>query len=429
MDTIFALATARGKAGVAVIRISGPRADDVLSFLGGRRPATRKASLQTLVDPDGVTIDEVLVLAFDAGASFTGEPVIELHTHGSMAVINRLSELIPQVPDVALAEPGDFTRRALMNGRLDLAQVEGLADLIDAETEAQRRQAKRLFDGELSEKVSAWRDKLVEARALLEAAIDFADEEVPVDVSDPVRDLLTQMVAALRFELEGFGASERTRLGFEVALVGPPNAGKSTLLNALAGREAAITSNIAGTTRDVIEVRMDVAGLPVTFLDTAGLRETDDEVEAIGVRRTRERAQNADLRVFLVSGDSEADADLRGSEDIVLQAKADEIGFPPDSISGATGHGIEDLVSRVSGILQSRVSEASLIVNERQRQTLANAIAHLERAQESLEMGPDGYDIASEETRLATLAVRALVGDVGIEQVYDQIFSRFCIGK
>jgi len=429
VDTIFALATARGKAGVAVLRISGPRADEALIALGGRLPPPRYASLQVLRDPDGTAVDEVLVLAFEAGASFTGERVIELHSHGSMAVVNRLSTLLAGIPGLRHAEPGDFTRRALMSGRLDLAQVEGLADLIDAETEAQRRQAQRLFEGGLSERVGVWRDQLVEARSLLEAAIDFADEEVPVDVSAPVADLIGQLLRNLGHELDGFGASERTRLGFEVALVGAPNAGKSTLLNTLAGRDAAITSSVAGTTRDVIEVRMDIGGLPVTFLDTAGLRETTDEVEAIGVDRTRQRASSADLRVFLCDQPGDVPDDLYEQEDIVLLAKADLRGCPENGISGVTGFGVQALVDRIAAVLQHRVSGAALIVNARQRQAIADAVSHLEDARKMLEIGPDGYDMASEETRLATQSVRSLVGQVGIEQVYDQIFSRFCIGK
>lgn len=429
METIFALATARGKAGVAVIRVSGPRAEDVLRALGGRPPPPRRASLQKLVDHDGVVIDEALVLAFEEGASFTGEPVVELHTHGSMAVIDRLCALLSAMPEVRLAEPGDFTRRALMNGRLDLAQVEGLADLIDAETEAQRRQAQRLFEGGLSEKAAFWRDKLIEARSLLEASIDFADEEVPVDVSEPVQDAIEAVASSLRHELDGFGAAERMRTGFEVAFVGPPNAGKSTLLNMLAGRDAAITSHVAGTTRDVIEVRMDVAGLPVTFLDTAGLRDTEDEVEAIGVDRTRKRAEAADLRVFLVPEGGRADPELLTEEDLVFRARADEVGLPEDGISGKTGFGVQALVDGVAERLGRRVSGAAVIVNTRQRHALETALAHLSQAQENLVIGPDGYDMASEETRLATQAVKSLVGDVGIEQVYDQIFSRFCIGK
>ena len=429
METIFALATARGKAGVAVIRVSGPLADDALCTLGARAPKPRHTSLQKLRDPSGEVIDEALVLAFDPGASFTGERVIELQCHGSVAVVDRLTEVLSSVPGVRLAEPGDFTRRALQNGRLDLAQVEGLADLIDAETEAQRRQAQRLFDGGLSIKATRWRDALIEARALLEAAIDFADEEVPTDVSAPVAEILNDLIEEFRRELDGFGASERVRHGFEVALVGPPNIGKSTLLNALAGREAAITSHIAGTTRDVIEVRMDVAGLPVTFLDTAGLRDTDDVIESVGVARTRSRAGDADLRIFLTEEGMPPDPELCQPGDVVRWGKADTLQDRGNAISGVTGYGVDHLVAEVASLLQSKASGASVVVNQRQRTALSAASSHAKQALDTLALGPDGYDMSSEETRLATQAVRSLVGEVDIDQVYDQIFARFCIGK
>lgn len=430
MDTIFALATAHGKAGVAIIRVSGPQANRALETLGALRPEPRRTSLQALKDPEtGEAIDEALVLWFDAGASFTGEPVVELQIHGSVAVAQKLTQVLSEVADYRLAEPGEFTRRALINGRLDLAQVEGLADLIDAETEAQRRQAKRLFDGALSEKAAIWRDKLIEARSLLEAAIDFADEEVPTDVGEPVGQLIQELKSGFERELSGYGAAERTRTGFEVALVGRPNVGKSTLLNKLAGRDAAITSEFAGTTRDVLEVRMDLGGLPVTFLDTAGVRETDDAIEAIGVSRTRARAESADLRIFLVDDESEDLGIEQGAQDIIVETKADLTGKTQGAVSGKTGQGLDALVDRVSVILSGQAAGAATIVNQRQNRIMRNAVGHLELADGHLDMGPDGYDLASEEVRLATWDVGSLVGEVNIEHVYDEVFGRFCIGK
>lgn len=269
MDTIFALASARGKAGVAVIRISGPRAWDAASALGGPLPEARRASVRKL-EWNGEPLDEGLVLTFADGASFTGELAVELHIHGAVATIEAVLRALGGMSGLRMAEPGEFTRRALENGRFDLSQVEGLADLIDAETEAQRKQALKVLSGDVSRQAEAWRRDLIRAAALLEATIDFADEDVPVDVGPEVLRLVEGVVAELRQAITGYGAAERIRQGFEVAIVGRPNAGKSTLLNALAGREAAITSETAGTTRDVIEVRMDVDGLAVTFLDTAG---------------------------------------------------------------------------------------------------------------------------------------------------------------
>ena len=301
MDTIFALASARGKAGVAVLRLSGPASWDAVLRLTPSLPAPRTAGLRRLV-ADGEYLDEALVLTFTEGASFTGEQAAELHLHGATATVAAVLRVLGDMPGLRQAGPGEFTRRALENGNLDLAQVEGLADLIEAETEAQRKQALRVLSGEIGARAQGWRKGLIRAAALLEATIDFADEDVPVDVTPEVRTLIADVMTTLRAELAGYGASERIRDGYEVAIVGRPNAGKSTLLNALAGREAAITSEFAGTTRDIIEVRMDLGGLPVTVLDTAGLREAEDAVEAIGVSRALDRAEKADLRVFLLDG-------------------------------------------------------------------------------------------------------------------------------
>jgi tRNA modification GTPase len=325
-DTIFAQATARGRSGVAVIRISGPRAAQALAAFGAEPVAPRRAALRLLHDPTtGEAIDSALVLRFAAPASFTGEDVVELQLHGSLAVTRAVTDALTRLPGLRPAEPGEFTRRALMNGRLDLAQVEGLGDLIAAETEAQRRQALRMMQGAVGRLAAEWRAGLIAALALIEASIDFGDEDIPEDLRPQVLPRLAAVRASMARELAGGAMAERLREGFEVALVGAPNAGKSTLLNALAGRDVAITSEVAGTTRDVIEVRMDLRGLPVTLLDTAGLRATGDTVERIGVERARDRAAAADLRVVLVEGTGDAAAlglEL-GPEDLVVRAKAD----------------------------------------------------------------------------------------------------------
>src|SRR6056297_1078586 len=340
METIFALSTSPGKAGIAVIRVSGPGVAAAADSLVGDLPAPRRAGLRVLRDGGGERIDEALVLYFPEGASFTGEPVLELQTHGSPAVVSAVLRRLGALPGLRAADPGEFTRRALGNGRLDLTQVEALGDLLDSETEAQRRQAMRVFSGSLGARCAEWRKALIRAVALLEVTIDFVDEEVPVDVLPEVGELLESVIAGLDAELAGAKASERIRAGFEIAILGAPNVGKSTLLNALAGRDAAITSEHAGTTRDVIEVRMDIAGLPVTLLDTAGLRETEDAVESIGIARARTRAEAADLRVFLSDGTGEF-AELRQDGDIVLRAKGDRHPDAEDGISGLTGLGID----------------------------------------------------------------------------------------
>ncbi|WP_299684586.1 tRNA uridine-5-carboxymethylaminomethyl(34) synthesis GTPase MnmE [uncultured Tateyamaria sp.] len=427
MDTIFALATAQGRAGVAVIRISGPSAFDVTHQLVGDIPPPRLASLRKVRDADGTVMDEALVLAFSGPASFTGEDVVELHLHGSpainRAVLHRLSAL-----DARLAEPGEFTRRALENDKMDLLQVEALGDLISAETEAQRRQAMRGYDGAFTARIDGWRMDLIRAAALIEATIDFADEDVPVDVSPEVSQLLQGVQQGIQADLSGFAAAERVRIGFEVAIVGPPNAGKSTLLNALARRDAAITSQHAGTTRDVIEVQMDLGGVAVTLLDTAGLRDTDDEVEAEGVARAMSRAQAADIRVFLAE-QSEPLPLSPLPDDIVLAPKADLRTDGAPSISGTTGEGVQNLVERLSATLSDRASGAGLATQERHRVALQSAIEDLSAAMEKVEKGPDLYDIAAEDIRTATRVLAILIGRVDVEHLLDEVFSSFCLGK
>jgi tRNA modification GTPase len=429
MDTIYALASARGKAGVAVVRVSGPRAHEAARRLAGSLPPFRQARLRRLKGPDGILLDEALVLAFAENHSFTGEPVVEFHLHGSSATVNAVLWALSAIEGLRLAEPGEFTRRALENERLDLAQVEGLADLIEAETEAQRRQALRVLTGALGRKAEAWRQRLIRAAALLEATIDFADEEVPEDVTPEVSSLLAEVMADLRAEAAGATVAERIRDGFEVAIVGPPNIGKSTLLNRLAGREAAITSEVAGTTRDVIEVRMDLHGLPVTILDTAGLRETGDKVEAIGVQRAVERAKAADLRVFLTDGDTTYTDLEPHDEDILLRGKADLQPGPAGGISGKTGEGVEDLIRRITETLEKRASGAGTAIRERHRQAMEAAVRSLESARTELEGGPGRAELAAEELRAAIHQLDSLVGRVDVEHVLDEIFASFCLGK
>ncbi|WP_421702244.1 tRNA uridine-5-carboxymethylaminomethyl(34) synthesis GTPase MnmE [Aliiroseovarius sp.] len=427
MDTIYALASAQGKAGVAVVRISGPSAFSACAQLCAL-PAARQAALRRLVW-EGEVLDEALVLRFDAGASFTGEDVVELQLHGSLAVVNAVLRVLGQLDGLRLAEPGEFTRRALENECLDLAQVEGLADLIDAETEAQRKQAFRVLSGALGDKAEAWRTDLIRAAALLEATIDFADEDVPVDVSPEVLDLLDRVEASLRAESEGARISERIREGFEIAIIGPPNIGKSTLLNALAGREAAITSEYAGTTRDVIEVRMELDGLPVTVLDTAGLRETEDHVEGIGIERAKQRAAAADLRVFLL----DESGDVQGVEpqdgDVIAHGKADLRGAEGFSLSGKTGQGVDELIARASTVLRGRAAQAGTATRERHRLAILKALDVLEYARIEVLNGPDRAELAAEELRTAIRALDSLVGRVDVENILDEIFASFCLGK
>ncbi|WP_372839956.1 tRNA uridine-5-carboxymethylaminomethyl(34) synthesis GTPase MnmE [Phaeovulum sp.] len=427
MDTIFAQASARGKAGVAVIRISGPEAWAAARMLAGELPAVRTAGLRVLRAGDE-PLDTGLVLCFEAGASFTGEDIAELHVHGSAATVGAVLRVLGEMPGLRLAEPGEFTRRALENGQLDLPQVEALGDLIDSETEAQRRQALRVLSGAVGKLVDGWRADLRRAAALVAAAIDFADEDVPQEVVAEAAVLITRVSNGVARELAGSGAAERIRDGFEVAIVGRPNAGKSTLLNALAGREAAITSAHAGTTRDVIEVRMDLGGLPVTLLDTAGLREAGDEIEAIGISRALDRARRADLRVFLLDG---GDVPLIEPErgDLVVHGKADLGAGLGLAVSGLTGQGVDELVDMISKSLSERAGSAGVMTRERHRAAMRRAIESLELARVELDFWPERAEIAADGIDRGIRALESLVGRIDVEHLLDDIFASFCIGK
>jgi len=425
--TIFALASARGRAGVAVIRVSGSSAHDAVRQLCGSIPTARKASLRKILWQDEL-IDEAIVVTFDEGHSFTGEKSAEFQIHGSVAVVARLLRCLGEIEGLRVAEPGEFTRRAMENGRLDLTQVEGLADLVDAETEAQRRQAMRVMSGALGARVADWRAGLIRAAALIEATIDFADEEVPVDVSPEVRAIISGLLADFDRVVADSRGSERVRDGFEVAIIGSPNAGKSTLLNALAGREAAITSEIAGTTRDVIEVRMDIAGLPVTLLDTAGLRESADLVEQIGIARAIGRANAADLRLFLLQSAAEDLPVQPLSDDITVLGKGDLTG-DPDAISGLTGQGIDRLLGEIGERLSRRVPGAGLLIRERQRNAVLQAAGALRSALVALDSSAGASEIVALELRSAIHALEVMVGRIGVETLLGEIFASFCIGK
>jgi tRNA modification GTPase len=428
MDTIYALATAQGKAGVAIVRVSGPKAHDVAERLTRSTLPKRGMTHKKLRSQLEQVIDDALVLTFAAPQSFTGENVVEFQTHGSVAVISKLLDELGQQEELRLAEPGEFTRRALENGKLDLTQVEGLADLIDAETEAQRKQAQETLSGSLGALSEKWRRDLIRAASLIEVTIDFADEEVPVDVTPEVDAILGSLEAELTQQISGVRIAERIRNGFEVAIVGAPNTGKSTLLNYLAGRDAAITSDIAGTTRDIIEVRMDLDGLPVTLLDTAGLRETDDHVEGLGIELALKRAQRADLRVFLLhEGEELPLAPLAG--DICLQPKADLGNSTGKAISGVTGQGVDELVAHITRELRDRSMSAGLATRQRHKEALQAALQKLSEARAILKRGSDFYDIMAEELRSAIRALEVLVGRVGVENLLDEIFSSFCLGK
>lgn len=427
MDTIFALATVPGRSGVAVVRVSGPKSGEITQHIGDGDFPPRKVLLKSIKSSDGTLIDRGLVAWFPGPASFTGEDVVELQIHGGVASVRGLLRFLGGLDGFRHAEPGEFTRRALENGKLDLTEVEGLADVIDAETDAQLRQAQRVLSGSLSKLVDGWRSRLIRAAALIEATIDFADEEVPEDVSDEVLALLSQLSLELESEIRGSFVAERIRDGFEVAIVGLPNSGKSTLLNALAGRDAAITSEIAGTTRDVIEVRMELAGLAVTLLDTAGLRDSDDVVERIGISRAIERANRADLRVFLINEGDVLPVEIQDM-DILRRPKVDQ--FPdPKGVSGLTGAGLDALVDEIARVLGDRAQGSGVATRERHRLALNEALDLVSQAQQFVQSGPEMYDLGAESLRSAIRTLELLVGRIDVENLLDEIFSSFCLGK
>lgn len=433
-ETIFALSSGRGPAGVAVIRVSGSRAGETVSRLAGLPlPAPRVAALRALREPEtGETIDQSLILWFPAPASFTGEDVAEFHVHGGPAVVSGVLSALGRQKGLRPAEPGEFTRRAFLAGKMDLTQVEGLADLINAETEAQRRQALRQMQGVLTDLYEGWRTRLVRALAYVEADIDFSDEDdVPEHVSAQVRGQIESLSAELAQHLADGSRGERLRDGLSVAIIGKPNAGKSSLLNALAKREVAIVSNIAGTTRDIIEVHLNLGGYPVTLIDTAGLRDTDDPVEAMGVARARARAEAADLRLHLTPFGEEPAAVDENTLSVITKIDLGEAPTPGCRdgrfhISVLSGDGIGELVGHLSGWASSALSggESVLLTRERHRHALENCRTHLQAAL----LQPD-LVLMAEDMRLAARALGRITGRVDVEDLLDVIFRDFCIGK
>ena len=427
MDTIFALASAPGKAGISIVRLSGPLAINVAEKLTKSKLKEKQPNLRVIYDSDNRFIDQALIFIFSKPYSFTGENVVEFHLHGSSAVVSSVIKLLGNFKGLRSAEAGEFTRCALDNGKLDLAQVEGLADLIEAETDAQHKQAARIFNGALGEKTKEWRAKLVKAGALLVATLDFADEEVPEEVTPEVEKLINMVLSDLDKEIIGVQTAERIRSGFEVAIVGAPNLGKSTLLNYLVGRDAAITSNVSGTTRDIIEVKLDLRGLPVTILDTAGIRISDDKLEEIGISRALERSSLSDLRIVLTE-DGEYPSGLKKRDtDIICIAKDDQ--GNRGGVSGKTGAGIDRLKNNIWDILNDKAQYVGIATRERHKSSMVNAKKFLGNAVVSLRDGPEYYDITAEEIRAATSALDSLIGRIGVEDVLDEVFSSFCLGK
>ena len=425
-ETIFALGTAPGLAAIAIVRISGPDAHSALDTLARAPvPADRTMRLRSLCDPStSEIIDQALVVAFPRENSPTGEPYAEVHSHGGVAVPAAVLRVLGSMSGLRLAEPGEFARRALVNDRLDLTQVEGIADLITAETEAQRRQAVKLVQGELSAQVAAWRQILTEAQAMLEASIDFSDEDIPDALVADAVVAIGALAEDIRSRLHGAKAGGLVRDGLEVAIIGPPNVGKSSLINRLAKREVALTSPSPGTTRDVIELRCVVNGHLVLFLDTAGLREATDPVEQAGVALARRRASEADLRIIVWAPVCDQDPQP-GDDDILVWNKSDIAPGPGINVSAKSGSGLKDLLDVIAARLFSMVAGADVVVRERHRVMLEEALAHLDRATRSAE----DVELCAEEVRLGAMALDRMIGRIDCEEVLGRIFSQLCIGK
>ncbi len=441
-ETIFARSSGEGRAGIAIVRVSGGAAGAALRALtGAPLPAPRVATRARIVAPDGGAIDNGLVLWFPAPASFTGEDVVEVHVHGGVAVVGAVIEALAAHPGLRPAEPGEFTRRAFDNGKLDLTQAEGLADLVNAETEAQRRQALRQLDGELGALCENWRVELVAALAHAEADIDFPDEDLPPRVTDAVRDKILSLHNTVAQYLDDGRRGERLRDGLYVVIVGAPNVGKSSLLNRLARRDAAIVSARAGTTRDVIEVHLDVAGLPTILADTAGLRGAADEIESEGVKRALDRAARAGLKIAVFDATALGvgiDAETRQLVDgdaLVVLNKIDlhkpsgpltVNGCPAIPVSARTGAGFSTLVSELKLAAAERVGamEAPAITRARHRDALESCLASLARFNQG-----GASELAAEDLRLAARALGRITGRVNVEDILDVVFKDFCIGK
>lgn len=429
-DTIYALSSGRLPAAIAVIRISGPRASEGLMALTGKVPEPRKAAYAIFRNPDSrETLDDGLAVWVPGPKSETGEDMAELHIHGGRAIVSAIFAVFGKIAGFRPAGPGEFTRRALLNGKIDLTRVEGLGDLIAAETEAQRRQAVLQFRGGLFKKVEAWREQLLVVQAEITAAIDFSDEgDVPRDLIHSARNAAASLLAEIRIALRDAGRGERLREGFTVAIAGAPNVGKSTLLNRLAEREVAIVSDIPGTTRDVIEVALDLDGVPVVLVDTAGIRETSDPVEAEGVKRAQARAQAADLVLWLAD-DDRAHPVKDSSREWVVRTKADlrAVAAGELAISAKTGAGIDALIARLAEVAAKLAGEPALVTHARQRQALEEAATHLVALSKPEISGRE--ELFAEELRLAADALGRITGRIGIEDVLGEIFKKFCVGK
>jgi tRNA modification GTPase len=449
--TIYALASAVGRAGVAVYRISGPAADSVVTSITGLAlPKPRRAARVVVSDPDtGEEIDNGLAVWFPGPRSYTGDDVAEFHLHGGSAIRQRFLDLLGRQKDLRMAEPGEFTRRAVLAGKLDLTEAEGLIDLIDAETEAQRRQALMQAQGALGRLYGSWRERLLPCLAHLEAAIDFPDEDLPPEAEAVIWPTIRTLISEISSHLEDDRRGERLRDGLRIAIIGPPNVGKSSLLNWLAQRDAAIVSAIAGTTRDVIEVHLDLGGFPVVLADTAGIREAQSEIESIGVNRAFDRAGTSDLKILVLAADDMAADDIAGvqavesiidSDTIIVLNKIDVRAVGAEEaatqvsdrcqglffVSVKNEVGLDKMVLGILDAVSERISSGNspAITRQRHREALKICVDALRRSNEAKDV-----ELGAEDLRIAVRSFGSLTGLVDVEDLLDIIFRDFCIGK
>ena len=445
--TIFALSSGKGRAGVSVIRVSGPDTKTAILALTKKEkcPLPRRATLNWFYDPlTNEKLDHGIMIYFPGPNSFTGEDVAEFHIHGGYAVVAGFLQALSNIPNLRSAEAGEFTRRAFDNGKMDLTSAEGLADLINAETEGQRRQALRQMGGELAELYEGWRQEIITGMAYLEADIDFSDEEIPDDVTARVRPIIEKMKKEITLHLADGHRGERLRHGLQVVILGAPNAGKSSLLNYLSKRDVAIVSDIAGTTRDLLEVHLDISGLPVNIVDTAGLRESRDEIESEGIRRAESRAKDADLKIVIVdsahiqSVDKHMQKHIDG-DTMVLFNKSDLVGADIKTFDGfdvlgiwaisvKTGDGLEEFMKALEVEVEKRMqlTETPSLTRTRHRVHLQSALDHMDRY---LVADHFELELLSEDLRMAARDLGKITGFVDVEEILEKIFKEFCIGK
>ena len=430
-ETIFALSTAAGKAGIAIIRISGEKAFEAVKKLAGSVPSARNAVFRKLVYNDEL-VDQAIVVCFPAKNSYTGEDLAEFHIHGSNAIIQELSDILSCGLNLSFAKPGEFTQRALENGKMDLSQVEAVIGLIEAETKEQKKQSLNVLSGGINNKATEWRGLLVQALGLVEVMIDFSDQDIEANFKGEINVLIIKLISYLEKELTQYKSSEIIRDGYDITIIGKPNVGKSSLLNYIAGKEKAIVSSYAGTTRDIIELGIDLQGYRVNFFDTAGIHKTDNIVEGIGIEKAIKKAKDSNMRIFLLENNDIADQFFIKVQpnDLILSAKVD-IHKPEEllGISAKTGEGIDNMLDLIFKRIKNETVSSSVLINIRHKSLIKNAVKSLYSSKDELDETNFQIEIVAEYLRSAIVQLDLLVGKINVEDILGAIFSKFCIGK